>query len=320
VETIHALNEAYRPSQFAPADILNHVAGAGSGPSASQSEVIDRMRGRRPAERVRASSPDALKTDPKFALDPELQKKAGAPHALSRDAAPAPKPAAPPPAWGDVFKQPRLSSPVDLYLRGYDPYVAPPPTPVAAPPPAPAPNVKPTTQQYRGNEQHITAPTTAPGANQYRGSENTSANTDQDLGRDPRSGIETKTNIIPIGSRDPIRSDEHSKDRIRELEGQLQALSPGAQRPEGVDFRNAHGYTYEYKNPKQPGAAPGLQVGTMAQELERTDGAPYVHDSPQGKTVATARLPLALAPAIGHTQRRVDDLERQLSALTRSPY
>jgi hypothetical protein len=93
-----------------------------------------------------------------------------------------------------------------------------------------------------------------------------------------------------------------------------------SRRPEGVDFRNAHGYSYEYKDPKQRGAAPGIQIGTMAQELERTDGAPYVHDSPQGKTVDTSRLPLALAPAIGHTQRRVDDLERELSALKGSGF
>jgi hypothetical protein len=328
VETIHALNEAYRPSQFAPADILNHVAGAGSGPSASQSDVIDRMRGRRPAERERASSPDALKTDPKYAASTDLQKAAGAPGGLSK--LPAPKPAAPPPpAWGDVFKQPRLSSPVDLYLRGFDPYVAPPPAPVAAPTPS-----TPPPGQYRGSECGVMErPPTPPGAGQYRGSEQTATSSSGEAGRP--SGIELKKNIIPIGPPGPIGSDEHSKERIRELEGQLQALSPAEQRPEGVDFRNAHGYSYEYKDPKQKGAVPGIQVGTMAQELERTDGAPYVHDTPQGKTVDTSRLPLALAPAIGHTQRRVDDLERQLDALkgagfaghqqglypsTRSPY
>jgi hypothetical protein len=158
------------------------------------------------------------------------------------------------------------------------------------------------------------------------------------------SGIELKKNIVPIGAPNSGQrlSDDRSKDRIRDLEGQLEALggpsrspavSPRApdyaalddayarsRRPEGVDFRNAHGYSYEYKDPKQRGAAPGIQIGTMAQELERTDGAPYVHDSPQGKTVDTSRLPLALAPAIGHTQRRVDDLERELSALKGSGF
>jgi hypothetical protein len=140
----------------------------------------------------------------------------------------------------------------------------------------------------------------------------------------------------------PVTSDEHSKTRIRELETKLASLGAdrapptasfapqapdtaaldaayrnegGQPRAPGVDFRNAHGYEYEYKDPNAPGAAPGRQVGTMAQELEQTSAAPVVHDTPFGKQVDTARLPLALAPAVGETQRRVDELERQLAAL-----
>ena len=146
---------------------------------------------------------------------------------------------------------------------------------------------------------------------------------------------------------DKTLSDVHSKTRIRELKGQLASLGgpPSAsfapQQPDtgaldaayqsqggqpqapAVDFRNAHAYEYEYKDPHAPGAAPGRQVGTMAQELERTSAAPMVHDTPTGKVVDTQRLPLALAPAVGEMQRRQDDLERQLAALQApqwSPY
>jgi hypothetical protein len=449
-QTIAALNDAYRPSQFAPADILNHVPGAGSGHSASQDAVIAAMQKKprlaatdtgRSAIPINASAPPSLSqlggTRQAAPLDVGSMVRGlsptAAPAAASSSAdawakdlsgRPTPvqaPPPAPPPAWGDVFNAPKLWDPVSRYLQGYDPYVAPPPTPAPA---AAAPVARNPAQatQYRGSENVLTLPTPmSPQANQYRGSENTTAN---DHTSNNRSGIETKKNIVPIGS------DNRSKSRIRELEGQLDALGAGGpprdgettrlsaaqqagfpawlrangvrdldnpdshydyrgaylggvgrgadsghfpdtykqhghptfsvesqysgnandggtwegerfspavqprapdyaalddayarqQRPEGVDFRNAHGYTYEYKDPDQPGAAHGLQVGTMAQELERTDAAPYVHDSPGGKTVDTSRLPLALAPAIGHTQRRVDDLERELSALKGSGF
>jgi hypothetical protein len=409
LETINALNNAYRPSQFAPADILNNVPGAGAGHSASQNAVIDRMMGRRAPEGYEPP-PAAMFSGPRslgagaFKGGPTLQ--------------PTPAPvAAPARKWSDVFNAPQLGERVSNYLSGADQYTAPSGpmhyegAPKTVTPPRGNPN------EYRGSESMpIAVPQTT---NQYRGGSAERDGGGLPSNQDRRSDIFGKKNIAPIGS------DDRSKSRIRELESQLDALNaeppprdgettrlpPGrdrdfaqwlgrnrvsdldnpdshydyrgaylagegrgagsghftdrfkqhghpsfsiesqysrgandggtwegeryspavrptmpdlealdaayarSQRPEGVDFRNAHGYSYEYKRPNAPGAAPGRQVGTMAQELEQTDGAPYVHDTPSGKVVDTSRLPLALAPAVGHTQRRVDDLERQLDAL-----
>jgi hypothetical protein len=403
LETINALNNAYRPSQFAPADILNNVPGAGAGHSASQNAVIDRMMGRR--------APEGIEPAPAAKGPFRSLGIASAPKAT-------PAPAAPKSNWSDVFKAPALGERVSNYLAGQDQYTAPSGQMhyEGAPHVAPAPTVEKTDQYRGGPGERGPAPSVSPGGTQYRGSEHIPSN-DREMGRP--SDVTGKKKITLIGS------DNHSKARIRELESQLDALnaeppartgettqlpkgrerdfaqwlarnrvndldnpdshydyrgaylagegrgagsghftdrfkqhghpsfsiesqySRGAndggtwegekfspavqpkspdlealdaayarsQRPEGVDFRNARGYSYEYKNPSAPGATPGRQVGTMAQELERTDGAPYVHDTPTGKVVDTSRLPLALAPAIGHTQRRVDDLEQQLNAL-----
>lgn len=138
-------------------------------------------------------------------------------------------------------------------------------------------------------------------------------------------------------------SDVHSKTRIRDLETQLAALRPpdtaspdAAYRREGgspvappaVDFTAAPGYSYEYKDPTMPGAAPGRHVGPMAQDLERTAGAASVIDTPQGKMVDIPRLTMAHSAAISEQQRKVMALEQQLAALrppdassvARSPY
>lgn len=124
-----------------------------------------------------------------------------------------------------------------------------------------------------------------------------------------------------------IRSDVHSKTRIKQLESQLAALGgsssyptprapdtatldQAAAAPPAIDLRPAQGYAYDYKNPSAPGAAPGRQVGVMAQDLERSPATAHVvHDTPHGKQVDTGRLALVNTAAISELQRKLQMLE-----------
>lgn len=85
--------------------------------------------------------------------------------------------------------------------------------------------------------------------------------------------------------------------------------------PPQTDLRPAQGYSYEYKDPKAPGAAPGKHFGPMAQDLEQTPaGASVVATDPKTgmKSVDTDRLSLVNASAISEQQKRIDDLEAML--------
>jgi hypothetical protein len=78
----------------------------------------------------------------------------------------------------------------------------------------------------------------------------------------------------------------------------------------GVDLAAAKGYEYEYKEPDAPGAAPGKQVGPMAQDLEHTAAKGTVHTGPDGKkSVDTGRLALVNTAALSEQQRRLERLE-----------
>lgn len=331
LETVKALQDAYRKSQSAPADVLNRVPGAGAGPSDTQAALMAKFG--KPQPRIGFTSPltdqrvrGSLATAP--TSTPVQTMLGGTPGHLTPAQTSAM--AAPASNWGDVFNQPSLDPRVQNYLAGMSAQPAP-----AAPTPAPTP-VSGTTAPSQVYNPYMKRWYNAPGSSGYDPRSDISSKTNIRPITDPRSDVGSKTNVrfIPPDSTGAL-SDDASKTRIRELEGQLAALggrpsfTPQAPDTEaldrseygqqvrhpGVDFRNAYGYEYDYKNPREVGAAPGRQVGTMAQELERTVAAPYVHDTPKGKTVDTARLPLALAPAVGETQRRVDDLEAQLNAL-----
>lgn len=134
-----------------------------------------------------------------------------------------------------------------------------------------------------------------------------------------------------------MMSDERSKKRIAELEDlneQYSALldTPAATanvRPQApptadLDRSNARAlgeagsYSYEYKDPRAPGAASGRQAGPMAQELEGIPG--VVQPGPDGlKRVDTGRLALATASATGDQERRLRELEGEFDALSDSP-
>ena len=83
-----------------------------------------------------------------------------------------------------------------------------------------------------------------------------------------------------------------------------------------TDLRPAEGYSYRYKDPGAPGAAPGRHYGPMAQDLEKTPaGRSTVVDTPQGKMVDTGRLTMVTAAATSETQRRLDDAEDEIARL-----
>lgn len=77
-------------------------------------------------------------------------------------------------------------------------------------------------------------------------------------------------------------------------------------------LRGVPSFEYEYDDPSMPGAEPGLQVGPMAQDIERAiPGA--VDDTPQGKMVNPGRTVLPLLSAVGEQQARIDALEARLN-------
>lgn len=105
-----------------------------------------------------------------------------------------------------------------------------------------------------------------------------------------------------------------TQDRDRQM-GNLELMQGlSAMRPPEVDMSRAPAYSYEYKNPSAPGAAPGRQVGPMAQDLGHIPG--VVKETPAGtKMVDSQRLTMANTAAIGQTQRENEDLRRRLEEL-----
>jgi hypothetical protein len=124
-------------------------------------------------------------------------------------------------------------------------------------------------------------------------------------------------------------SDEDSKTKIRELEGELARtyaalgggpstgnVQPQAPDTAGLDsaYRRAGSYSYEYKDPSLPGAAPGRQAGPMADELKGIPGA--VSTGPDGfDRVDIPRMTMANASQTGTNTRDIDELRREMDAL-----
>lgn len=99
-----------------------------------------------------------------------------------------------------------------------------------------------------------------------------------------------------------------SDERVKELEGREAALSAALE-----TVGNAPGYSYRYKDPSQPGAKPGRQVGPMAQDLERGPlGDTLVMETPQGKMVDQGRLSMVNSSAITELNRKIQALEAAL--------
>lgn len=69
-------------------------------------------------------------------------------------------------------------------------------------------------------------------------------------------------------------------------------------------------YEFKYKDPNQPGAAPGQRYGIMAQDLEKSEvGKSLVEDTPHGKMVNAAQGFGAVLAAQAELNRRIKKLE-----------
>ncbi len=81
------------------------------------------------------------------------------------------------------------------------------------------------------------------------------------------------------------------------------------------NLRPAQGYEYSYRDPEADGA--GRYVGPMAQNLEHLPG--VVQEGPGGKkSIDPGRLTLVNTAAVSEQQRRLDQLQAQLAALSGS--
>ena len=115
------------------------------------------------------------------------------------------------------------------------------------------------------------------------------------------SDIRAKKNIAPAGPAidEMFRSADATAAKTR-------AIAPVDY---GFGAEALPGYSYEYTDPKAPGAAPGQHFGPMAQDLEKTPaGASVVVDQGGRKGVDTGRLSLANASETARLRAQVDAL------------
>jgi hypothetical protein len=104
------------------------------------------------------------------------------------------------------------------------------------------------------------------------------------------------------------KSDARSKKDIQHTERSL-ASSLG----ELDTLGNAPGYSYRYKDPSEPGAAPGRQVSSMAQDLERGPrGSEVVSNTPHGKMVDNDAIVKMTPGALTELNQKVAALEKAL--------
>jgi len=94
-------------------------------------------------------------------------------------------------------------------------------------------------------------------------------------------------------------SDINAKREIRAADSQVEGF---------LDALNA--YQYKYKDPQAPGADPGMFVGVMAQDLEKSPmGASFVKDTPHGKMVDYGHGLAAILASQSNLHDRLRQLE-----------
>lgn len=99
-----------------------------------------------------------------------------------------------------------------------------------------------------------------------------------------------------------------SDERVKKLKKTESALSEAL-----GTIGNAPGYSYEYKDTSMPGTAPGRQVSSMAQDLERGPrGREIVSETPNGKMVDYSAVVKMTPGAITELNRKVKALESAL--------
>lgn len=109
------------------------------------------------------------------------------------------------------------------------------------------------------------------------------------------------------GNNPTMKSDERSKKLIKKERALSESL--GALDTLG----NAPAYSYVYKDPNEPGAAPGRQISSMAQDLERGPrGEEIVSESPTGKMVNNEAVMRMTPGAITELNRKVAALEKAI--------
>lgn len=102
-----------------------------------------------------------------------------------------------------------------------------------------------------------------------------------------------------------------SDERLKNVERKERALASSLGALDTIG--EAPGYSYRYKDPSAPGAAPGRQVSSMAQDLERGPrGAEIVHETPHGKMVDYEAVMKMTPGAITELNHKVAALERAL--------
>jgi hypothetical protein len=99
-----------------------------------------------------------------------------------------------------------------------------------------------------------------------------------------------------------------SDERLKEIEGREKALADAL-----GTLGEAPGYSYKYKRTDLPGTAPGRQVSSMAQDLEKgPHGDDVVTDTPNGKMVDYSEVMKLTPGAITELNRKVKALEAAL--------
>ncbi|HKY41383.1 MAG TPA: hypothetical protein VJN18_35865 [Polyangiaceae bacterium] len=140
------------------------------------------------------------------------------------------------------------------------------------------------------------------------------------------SDVRAKTDIKPVSAgsyfqqlgdrnREHVQGEVDRAQYLRALSGgdpSLTSTAEFAPSARTADLRPAQAAEFRYRNPEQHGQ--GQYMGGMAQQLEHIPG--VVQEQPDGtKAVDGGRLAMAVAPAVGEQQRRIDELEMQLRAL-----
>lgn len=139
-----------------------------------------------------------------------------------------------------------------------------------------------------------------------------------------QSPVEAKKNIQPVDASvqvaqawRPVVDELDRQQQMAEMQPAFSMSAPPVVPGRGVDLRAARGYSYEYRDPNVPGAAPGRHVGPMAHNLRETAAAGTVIRDPRTgmDAVDTPRLTMVNTAALSEQQRRIDELERQLAAM-----
>jgi hypothetical protein len=127
------------------------------------------------------------------------------------------------------------------------------------------------------------------------------------------SDVRNKKNVSDADVAAALDAAGGQADELRSMRAIYPELGPSA----AATMARAPGYSYEYRNPNAPGAAPGRHFGPMAQDLEQTPvGRSVVTTGPDGKkAVDTGRLTLVNSAAVGEQQRRIDELQREFERI-----